>query len=200
MPADLLERLKAMPLVCDGAMGTMLYAKGVYLNRCYDEVTLTAPDLVGEIHRAYVQAGAEVIETNTFGANPVKLAKHGLAERTEEINRRAAQIARQAGGPAVFVLGAVGPLGIRMEPGGPTSVAEAEAHFARQVNALLEGGVDGILLETFGDLTEARAAMQAVRAARASAAGGAGAGARVPLLVQMTVDREGTGLYGTTPE
>src|SRR5687768_12390160 len=133
MPRDLLERLAALPLVCDGAMGTMLYAKGVYLNTCYDEVNLTAPDLVGDIHRAYVQAGAEVVETNTFGANPLKLAKHGLAERTEELNRRSAQIARQAVGPAVHVLGAVGPLGIRMAPWGPTSVEEAQAHFARQV-------------------------------------------------------------------
>src|SRR5687768_13531542 len=136
MPADLLQRLAAMPLVCDGAMGTMLYAKGVYLNRCYDEVTLTAPELVSEIHRAYVQAGAEVLETNTFGANPVKLAKHGLEDRTEELNRRAAALARGAGGGGVYVLGAVGPLGVRIEPWGPTSVAEARAHFARQVGAL----------------------------------------------------------------
>lgn len=185
-----LERLAEVPLVCDGAMGTMLYAKGVYLNRCYDEVTLTNPDLVREIHRAYVQAGADVLETNTFGANPVKLAKHGLEDRTEELNRRAAEIAREAAGRSTYVLGAVGPLGLRMEPWGPTSAAEARAHFTRQIGALIGAGVDGILLETFGDLTEARAALDAARAVRAE----------VPVLVQMTVDREGSGLYGTPPE
>ena len=190
MPKDLLERLSRTPLVCDGAMGTMLYAKGVYINRCYDEVNLTSPELVGEIHRAYVHAGAEVIETNSFGANPLKLARHGLEERIHEINRRAAEIAKEAAATAVYVLGAIGPLGIRMEPWGPTSVAEAQAFFEPQVKGLLEGGVDGFLLETFGDVTEARAAMEAVR----NVAGD------VPLLVQMTVDREGSSLYGTTPE
>jgi homocysteine S-methyltransferase len=190
MPKDLLERLAATPLVCDGAMGTMLYGKGVYINRCYDEVNLTAPELVGEIHRAYVHAGAEVLETNSFGANPLKLARHGLEERTEEINRRAAEIAREAAGPAVYVLGAVGPLGIRMEPWGATGIAEARSHFDPQVRGLLAGGVDGFLLETFGDVNEARAAMESVRALAGDA----------PLLVQMTVDREGSSLYGTRPE
>ncbi len=190
MPADILQRLAGAPLVCDGAMGTLLYAKGVYLNRCYDEVTLTQPELVTEIHRQYVQAGAEVLETNTFGANPVKLAKHGLEGQTEELNLRAARLAREAAGSAVYVLGAVGPLGIRLEPWGPTSVAEARAHFVRQIRALLEGGVDGIILETFGDLQEAHAAMQAAREVRRD----------VPLFVQMTVDTDGQTLYGTPPE
>jgi len=190
MPADILERLAAAPLVCDGAMGTLLYAKGVYLNRCYDEVTLTQPELVTEIHRQYVQAGAEVLETNTFGANPVKLAKHGLEGQTEELNIRAARLAREVAGSAVYVLGAVGPLGIRLEPWGPTSMAEARSHFTRQMSALLEGGVDGIMLETFGDLEEAHAAMEAAREVRRD----------VPLLVQMTVDRDGQTLYGTPPE
>ena len=121
--AGLLARLAAGPVVCDGAMGTQLYARGVYLNRCYDEVNLTAPDLVEGVHRDYVRAGAEVLETNSFGANPVKLHKHGLEERTEEINRRAVEIARKAAGDAVLVVGAMGPLGIRMEPWGSTSVA-----------------------------------------------------------------------------
>src|SRR6187397_3385030 len=131
-PRDLLARLAAGPVVADGAMGTLLYAKGVYLHRCYDEVNLVSPELVEAIHQDYVRAGAEVLETNSFGANPVKLARHGLAERTEEINRRAAQIARGVAGEGVVVLGAMGPLGIRMEPWGPTSLLEAQAQYERQ--------------------------------------------------------------------
>ncbi|MHC5012283.1 MAG: homocysteine S-methyltransferase family protein, partial [Planctomycetota bacterium] len=163
MPTDLLSRLQEAPLVADGAMGTVLYDKGVYINRCYDEVILTSPELVRDVHREYIQAGAEVIETNTFGANPVKLERHGIEDRTEEINRRAAEIAREVAGSAVYVLGAVGPLGLRIEPWGPTSVEEARAFFRRQARGLVEGGVDGFLLETFGDLTEVRAAMVGVR-------------------------------------
>jgi homocysteine S-methyltransferase len=171
-------------------MGTMLYARGVYLNRCYDEVTLTHPELVGEIHRQYVQAGAEALETNTFGANPVKLARHGLEDQLEELNRRSVELARAAAGSAVHVLGAVGPLGIRIEPWGPTSVTEARGHFARQMRALVGAGVDGLILETFGDLNEARAALEAAREVDPG----------LPVLVQMTVDRDGQGLYGTQPE
>ncbi|MBL9089273.1 MAG: homocysteine S-methyltransferase family protein, partial [Planctomycetia bacterium] len=185
-----MARLAAGPVVCDGAMGTQLYARGVYLNRCYDEVNLTAPDLVEGVHRDYVRAGAEVLETNSFGANPVKLHKHGLAERTEEINRRAVEIARKAAGDAVLVVGAVGPLGIRMEPWGSTSVAEAQASFARQARALAEAGVDGFCLETFGDLTEIHAAILACREVAPA----------LPIIAQMTVDREGVGLFGARPE
>ena len=190
MPDDLLARLAEVPLVGDGAMGTVLYEKGVYINKCYDEVNLTAPDLVRDVHREYVQAGAEVIETNTFGANPVKLGRHGIAEQTEEINRRAAEIAREVAGAAVYVLGAVGPLGIKIEPWGPTAVAEAREHFARQVRGLHAGGVDGYILETFGDLNEIHAAMEAIREVAGD----------VPLVAQMTVDRGGRSLYGTLPE
>jgi methionine synthase / methylenetetrahydrofolate reductase(NADPH) len=186
----LLERLTQGPVVCDGAMGTLLYAKGVYLNRCYDEVNLVSPELVEEVHRDYVNAGAEVIETNSFGANPVKLARHGLDARTEEINRRAAEIAKGVAGDRTIVLGAIGPLGIRIEPWGPTSGQEAKAHFARQVAGLVAGGVDGFMLETFGDPAEIHAALLAVRE------GAPGA----PVVCQMTVDREGRGLYGTLPE
>src|SRR5256885_32293 len=131
-------------------MGTMLYARGVYLHRCYDEVNLTSPEVVEGIHRDYLRAGAEVIETNSFGANPSKLARHGLAERTEEVNRRAAEIARAAvegTGADAVVLGAIGPLGIRMEPWGPTSLEEARALYERQVRGLVEGGADGFCLE-----------------------------------------------------
>lgn len=190
MPKELLRRLEEAPLICDGAMGTMLYNKGVFINRCYDEINLTQPELVAEVHRDYVQAGAEVIETNTFGANPVQLERHGLEAETEEINRRAAKIAIEASGAGVFVLGAVGPLGIRIEPWGPTGVDDARAFFRRQVRGLLDGGVTDFLLETFGDINEAHAAMDAVRDLAPDAT----------LVVQVTVDREGVGQYGTRPE
>ncbi|MDA1194014.1 MAG: homocysteine S-methyltransferase family protein, partial [Planctomycetota bacterium] len=190
MPKELRTRLEEGPLIGDGAMGTMLYTKGIYINRSFEEINLTQPELVADVHRAYVTAGAEVIETNTFGANPVQLARHGLAEETETINERAASLAVEAVGGAGYVVGAIGPLGIRLEPWGATGVDEAEAHFARQVRGLLAGGVSDFLLETFGDIQEAHAAMRAVRALAPDAT----------LIVQMTVDREGTGLYGTTPE
>ena len=190
MPKALLDRLLEAPLIADGAMGTMLYLKGVYINKSFEEINLTQPDLVAEVHRAYIKAGAEVIETNTFGANPVQLGQHGLAEETEALNRRAAEIAMEASGGSAFVVGAIGPLGIRLEPWGPTGVDEAQAHFKRQVQGLLDGGVSDFLLETFGDINEAHAAMRAVRALAPDAT----------LIVQMTVDREGSGMFGTTPE
>ncbi len=190
MPKELLARLLEGPLIGDGAMGTMLYAKGVYINKSFEELNLTQPELIAEVHRAYVQAGAEVIETNTFGANPVQLARHGLDDETETINRRAAEIACEVVGDAGFVVGAIGPLGIHLEPWGPTGVDEAQAHFERQVRGLLDGGVESFLLETFGDINEAHAAMRAVRALAPDST----------LIVQMTVDREGVGLFGTTPE
>ena len=190
MPEDLIERLIRAPLVADGAMGTVLYEKGVYINKCYDEVNLSAPELVRDVHRAYVQAGSELIQTNTFGANAVKLGTHGLEAKTEEINRAAARIAREEAGSSLFVAGSIGPLGIRIEPWGPTSVAEASALFCQQAAALLAGGVDVFILETFGDLSEVHAAMQGVRRAAPG----------VPLVVQMTVDLTARSLYGTTPE
>src|SRR6059036_4204445 len=121
--------------VLDGAMGTMLYAKGFFLNVCYDELNVKQPRLVQEVHAEYVRAGAEILETNTFGANPLKLNSYGLADETEKINRTAAELARAASGTHASVVGAIGPLGIRIEPFGPTSKAEAQALFARQVEA-----------------------------------------------------------------
>ena len=145
--------------VADGAMGTMLYGRGVFLNVCYDELNLKQPDLVRDIHREYVRAGAELIETNTFGANPVKLATYGLAAETERINAAAAALAREAAGARATVVGAIGPLGVRIEPFGEMSVAEARDAFARQVQGLLAGGVDGFILETFSDVAELGAAV-----------------------------------------
>jgi methionine synthase I (cobalamin-dependent)/5,10-methylenetetrahydrofolate reductase len=174
--------------VFDGAMGTMLYGRGVYLNVCYDELNLRQPDLISEIHRAYVRAGAELLETNTFGANPRKLAQYGLAGDTERINRVAAELARTAAGSRAAVVGAIGPLGIRIEPFGETSVAEARADFVRQARGLLEGGVDGFILETFSDVDELRAALEAVRGLT-----------DLPVIAQMTIGNDGRTHYGTEP-
>jgi len=175
--------------VLDGAMGTMLYGKGFFLNVCYDELNLKQPKLIQEVHEAYVRAGAELIETNTFGANPKKLASYGLADDTEKINTAAARLARAAAGDRVSVLGALGPLGVRIEPFGPTSREEAFTFFRRQVDGLLAGGVDGFILETFSDLDEIHAALRAVRSA-----------CDLPAITQMTIGTDGLTHYGTDPE
>src|SRR5881392_2739380 len=141
-------------LVCDGAMGTMLYARGVFLNRSFDELNLTQPDLVAEVHQAYVRSGADVIETNTFGANRVKLGAFSLADKVHDINLQGARIARHAARDQVYVAGAIGPLGIRVEPWGKTGVEEAQLIFREQAAALAEGGVDLFILETFRDVNE----------------------------------------------
>jgi len=139
--------------VFDGAMGTELYARGVFINVCFDELSLRQSDLVREVHAAYVQAGAEILETNTFGANPVKLGQHGLAEQTEAINRRAAELAREAAGGRASVLGAIGPLGVRLEPFGPTSRVEAFEFFKTQAAALLAPvGMEITLYTHLGEL------------------------------------------------
>jgi len=175
----------------DGAMGTMLYAKGVFINVCYDELNLKAPDLVRDIHRAYVRAGAEILETNTFGANPAKLGHFGLADETAAINRKAAELALDAagGGARAFVVGAIGPLGIRLEPFGETSRLEAFELFKTQARGLLEGGVHGFVLETFSDLDEIREALRAVRAV-----------CGLPVFAQMTIQEDGATAYGSDPE
>jgi methionine synthase / methylenetetrahydrofolate reductase(NADPH) len=175
--------------VLDGAMGTMLYSRGMFVNVCYDELSLTQPGLVQEVHEAYVQAGAEILETNTFGANPVKLSSHGLEDETEAINRAAVTIARRAANGRALVVGAIGPLGIRLEPWGPTAREEAIGLFSRQVRGLLEGEVDGFILETFSDLHEIEAALCAVKALT-----------KLPVIAQMTVGHDGNTSYGTTVE
>ena len=175
--------------VFDGAMGTMFYARGVFINVCYDELSVRQPELVREVHAAYVKAGAEVLETNTFGANPVKLAQYGLAEQTEALNRRAAELAREVAGGRSSVLGAIGPLGIRLEPFGPTSHVEAFEHFKRQAEGLLAGGVDGFVLETFADVGEIHEALRAVRAV-----------SDLPVVAQMTLQEDGLTALGTSAE
>jgi methionine synthase I (cobalamin-dependent)/5,10-methylenetetrahydrofolate reductase len=175
--------------VFDGAMGTVLYQRGVYINRCYDELNLASRDLVLGIQRDYVKAGADIIETNTYGANRVKLAGYGLEDKAYEINHTGVRIAREAAGERAFVAGAIGPLGIRIEPYGATSVDEAQDIFRQQAEALLEGGVDLFVLETFSDVAEIQQALSAVRSV-----------SDLPVVAQITIQTDGNTSYGTAPE
>src|SRR5258708_25117901 len=151
MSADFLTRIKQSPILCDGAMGTLLYAKGVFINRCYDELNLSQPDLIRAIHHDYLHAGAEIVETNTFGANSFRLARHSLADKVRDINLSGARLAREAAKSFdVWVAGSVGPLGTRIEPLGKTSFDEAREAVRHQIKAPGEGGVDLLMLETFG--------------------------------------------------
>src|SRR5690349_8053060 len=189
MRTPFLQSLDDRVLVCDGAMGTLLYAKGIFLNKSFDELNLTQPDLVAEVHQAYVRAGADVIETNTFGANRVKLAAFGLADRVYAINVAGARIARHAARDQVFVAGAIGPLGIRVEPWGKTGIDEAEDIFREQARGLIDGGVDLFILETFRDVNEIGAAIRAVRSL-----------CDLPVVAQMTTEEDGNSLDGVAPE
>lgn len=175
--------------VFDGAVGTRLYDKGIYINRSYDELNLVAPDLVCEVHEEYVKAGADIIETNSFSATRHKLQPYGLEGKLREINVAAARIAREAAGDDVFVAGAIGPLGLRIEPFGPTSYDEAKEMFKEQVAALLEGGVDLFILETFSELSAIEQAIKAVKEL-----------CDLPIVAQMTIQMDGKTTFGTTPE
>ena len=191
MAADFLSRIKLSPVLCDGAMGTLLYSKGIFINRSYDELNLSQPELIRGVHHEYLQAGAEIIETNTFGANSFRLARHSLADKVRDINRAGARLAREAAKSFdVWVAGSVGPLGTRIEPLGKTSFQEAQDAFREQIEALVEGGVDLLILETFGYLEEIHQAIQAARAVAPA----------VPLVAQVTIDEDGNCLDGSDPE
>ena len=188
-------------VLCDGAMGTMLYARGIFINRCYDELNLSQPELVREIHAEYLQAGAEVIETNTFGGNAFRLETHGLRDKVREINVAGVKLARECvnqirekQASEAFVAAAIGPLGVRLEPLGKVGLDEARAAFAEQISALMEGGpgvgADLLVIETMTSLAEAE---KAILAARSVAP-------RVPEVVMMTVDEEGNCLDGSSAE
>jgi homocysteine S-methyltransferase len=175
--------------VIDGAMGTVLYGRGMFVNVCYDELNIKEPDLIHSVHTDYVQSGAEIIETNTFGANPVKLSSFGLEDETGRINAAAVSLARSAANDRALVVGAIGPLGIRIEPFGPTAREEATEFFSQQVKGLTKGGVDGFILETFADIDELQAAYQAVRGL-----------SDLPIIAQMTIGEDGNTSYGTSVE
>jgi methionine synthase / methylenetetrahydrofolate reductase(NADPH) len=191
------EMFAGRTVLCDGAMGTTLYARGVFINRCYDELNLSQPDLVRSIHDDYLQAGAELIETNTFGANAFRLLRYGFQDQVFAINKAGAEIARQAvrqiedkqAGKA-FVAGAIGPLGVHLEPLGKTGLDEARAAFAEQIRGLVAGGADLLVVETVVALNEAE---QAIMAARDVAP-------NLPVLAMITVDEDTNCLDGASPE
>ncbi len=170
-------------------MGTMLYSKGISLNACFDELNLTNPQLVKEVHLGYVKAGAEVIETNTFGATRIRLHKFDLSDKVREINLAGARLAREVAGDDLYVAGSVGPLGLRLEPLGPTSLEEAREAFREQIAALVEGGIDLIVVETMIDVNEAHQALLAARDV-----------CSLPVVVQMTIQDDGSTPSGTPPE
>jgi len=184
--ARLLDPLQV--IVADGAMGTMLYNKGVFINQCYDELNLRAPDLIREVHEQYRKSGAELLETNTFGANRIKLAQYGLESQVKAINIAAARIARETAEDDLLVAGAVGPLGVRLEPLGPTSLEEARSAFREQLEALREGGADVFILETFADLHEIEQAIHAAREVDPA----------IPIIAQMTIGADCHTPYGVT--
>ncbi|HWC98593.1 MAG TPA: bifunctional homocysteine S-methyltransferase/methylenetetrahydrofolate reductase [Candidatus Sulfopaludibacter sp.] len=185
------DQLTRRVMVADGAMGTMLYSRGVFINRCFDELNLSQPDLVKQIHLEYAKAGAEILETNTFGGSRPRLAAFGMAEKLKAINQAGVRLAREAAKDGAYVAGAVGPLGVRIEPLGPTSFAEARAAFREQMEALVEAGVDLLILETFANLDELREAVMAAREV---------AGPDLTVIAQVTIDDFGHLPGGTDPE
>ncbi len=202
MREPFLERIERRVIVGDGAMGTRLYARGIPFSRCFDELNLTMPQVVKEIHLSYVKAGAELIETNTFGANRFRLAKFGLADQVREIALAGARLAREVAGDDLYVAGSVGPLGLRLEPLGPTSLDEARAAFREQIAALVQGGADLIMIETMVEVNEARQALLAARevASELSTVLPARRQSGLPVVVQMTIQEDGTTATGTPPE
>ncbi|NQU05430.1 MAG: bifunctional homocysteine S-methyltransferase/methylenetetrahydrofolate reductase, partial [Calditrichaeota bacterium] len=184
------KRLKGPPILADGAMGTELYARGVYVNRCFDELNLSQTDLIARIHFDYLRAGSEIIETNTYGANRIKLKPHGLDERVERINELGAIIARhtvEKAGSRAFVAGSIGPLGQRLAPLGKINIGHAREAFKEQAMGLVKGGVDLIMIETMVDPAELTLAVEAVREV-----------SDLPLIAQFTLKDWNETVYGAT--
>jgi methionine synthase / methylenetetrahydrofolate reductase(NADPH) len=189
--ADFRRKLDSGLVVADGAMGTMLYGKGVFINRCFDELNLTSPQMIKEVHQEYVKAGAEFVETNTFGANRLRLTAFGLGEKLKAINEAGVRLAREAAGDKAFVAGAIGPLGAQIEPLGPISFDEARAIFKEQAEVLVASGVDLLVLETFYELDELREAILAAREA---------AGPEMVIVAEVAVDDDGNLRDGTNTQ
>ena len=190
--AEFRKKLDAGIVVADGAMGTMLYGKGIFINRCFDELNLSAPQLVKEVHQEYLKAGAEVLETNTFGSTPLHLSAFGFAEKLKAINEAGVRLAREAAGDKAAVARcAMGPLGTQIEPLGPLSFAEARDIFREQAAILVGAGVDLLILETFFEMNELREAIYAVREA---------AGEEMVIVAQVTVEDDGHLRDGTSLE
>src|SRR5437667_306293 len=186
-----LARLEQGVLLADGAMGTLLYARGVAFDQCFDELNLSRPEVVRQIHLDYIASGAELIETNTFGANRFKLGQHNLAHRMAEISHAGAALAREAAGTAnrhVFVVGSMGPIGRPMAPLGAITPEDVRSAYAEQATALVDGGADVLILETFTDLNELLEAVRGVQSVTA-----------VPLIAQMTFTQEGKTMLGHEP-
>src|SRR6516225_4597501 len=198
--AQFAELFSSRPVLADGAMGTVLYARGVFINRCYDELNLSDPALIQSVHEEYLQAGAEIVETNTFGANRFRLGVHGLGNKVRDINAAGVKLAREAvkrlkekqAGEA-WVAGSVGPLGVRLEPLGKIGLDEAREAFAEQISVLTEGGpgvgVDLLMIETMPALNEAKVALEAAEQVAPE----------IPVIVMMTVDEEINCLDGSSP-
>ena len=185
------------PVLVDGAMGTVLYARGIFINRCYDELNLSDPSLILAVHEEYLQAGAEILETNTFGANRFRLARHGLSDKVGEMNAAGVRIARQAvenlkarRAGAAWVAGAIGPLGVRLEPLGKTGLDEAREAFSEQIDALRIAGVDLLIIETMPALNEAHVALEAAHRTAPD----------LPVIIMVTVDDDGNCLDGASPQ
>src|SRR5690242_1897490 len=188
--AEFREALSARILVADGAMGTALAAKGNFAHRSLDELNLSLPALVRDVHQDYLRAGAEIVRTNTFGANRKRLEVFGFGDKVRHINQAGVRIAREAAREQAFVAGCVGPLGSPLEPLGRITPKEARALFRQQVDALLEAGVDLLMLETFRDIAELR---EAVLAARESA------GPELMIAAHVSVDDHGLLADGASP-
>lgn len=191
MAIDIKLKLDAGVLVCDGAMGTYLNQKGVSYDRSFDELNISMPKLVGEIHREYIDAGADIIETNTFGSNRYRLATYGLEHLARDMNLSGAKIAREArdiSGVDTLIAGSIGPLGKPLEPIGKISLDQARSAFAQQAEALLEGGVDLFMVETISNLDEIAMAVEAIKGV-----------CDLPVVAQMTFTAEGSTYFGHTP-
>jgi methionine synthase I (cobalamin-dependent)/5,10-methylenetetrahydrofolate reductase len=188
--AEFIERLREGVLVADGAMGTSIYEHGVFINQSFDALCVSRPDIIREIHRSYLEAGAELLETNTFGANRARLLGHGLEERVREINAAGVRLAREEAAGRAFVGGSIGPVGVKDQVAGGYGPDDLRAIFAEQAEALLEAGVDVFVIETIPALTEMLAALEAIR----------GLDSDVPIVALMTFNDDGQTQAGDTPE